>query len=353
MKYRRITLLVCYKYRFGLILPMHRAVIAIFALALLPQIGLAAAVDCAIEVNKSDEFFVEQRLRPDGSAAVDIGLKIPYSPQCLAEKRVQGSLDVEFGCKGNEARISDILFRFIGSLSEKSVCTLKFDGVSQKLIVQASSEIGLVATEKNGYWELTFDKWNLSTEKLNSSPLLGSIPKKTLRVSLPQGSRVVSFFPMATGRAEGDSAVVWDDFPSKTMAVRYTAPEPLEKNPVFLLLVALLACAAGYLLYGHFIERKKLHDRAGFLAAKRDALVREMKDLEAGYFKRQVDEQTYKRRYANLKIRLAKLRAEREMLEGRLAGNAEKKKSAEGENNGQGGRSGPAAEGSSERGGQA
>jgi len=282
-------------------------------LELLLFCSFAIAEDCAITSKNSDEFFFELHIQADGTALMKIQSKIPYSKECVQKNNLQALMQKPAECKGDI--ISDALFRSMDFFIIRSECKLSYNEQTSHLIVETSSTTEKIAAEKDGVWEVKFDKWAMAP----------STSENALKIFLPAGSEIISYFPKKNSIRE-KNFIYWQEIPSEPIGLKYSAPQPLEKNPLAIAVGALGVIVVAVLVLRKFFASKNLEKKIKELEAKKEALNKELKDSETAYLKRKIDEKTYGDLVEEIKIKISDVKVEERTLS---ASKLEKKTSQE------------------------
>jgi len=273
-----------------------------FALALL--LPLVAAEDCVLSTGNSDEFELEFLIQADGSAEMKMRFLVPYSQQCLEERNWEALSQTQGICP--EDIVSDALFRTMGFFVIESDCTVSYETESSALVIETDSKMEKIAAGSDGFYEITFEKWEMVPHKAGA--------KNTLRIVLPYNGKLDSYFPKTNSVREANS-IFWAEIPSEPTSIRYSLSDPIAENALIIggLLVA-VAVVVGLML-NRLRKQKKVEENLEKLDVKKEEVGKEMKEAQTSYLKRRIDENTFKSLMAKLQIRLNRIKAKKEAAE--------------------------------------
>ena len=262
---------------------------------------------CEIDALNATQFDLNFNIKPDGLADVSVLLKVPYSQECFNYLGVSSN---SFDCPQAVLVVQDSLFQNLGFFSNQGSCKGSFANNSLTMNFFATTDM-IVNQLQNNTVEVTFRQWNLVDAKQEDSL------NNSLTISIPLGTRLVSFYPLSDPYAVADfdkGFVVWDPIPgaSKKPSVRYST----ENNFIFVVLLAIaviIVFSAGviYLFFMKSGEHK--------IVSEIKLLKMKMSILEQDYLKGKMDETTYRRLMEQYQIQLNDLKTRYSASKGNFA----------------------------------
>ncbi len=266
-------------------------------------LGFGYAQSCDIVAEDTSEFLLELYLQEDGTGLMTTVWHIPYEWQCLQQAGLENLAITPMECR--EEGISDALFRSLDFFVISSDCLFSYDSEKGEIVIAAESVTEKIAEKKEDFWEIRFEKWNLP----EAGPETGNV----LRIGLPKGSKVVSYFPKNRSLQEG-VLIEWDPIPNEPVSIQYNVPVPFEKNPAaWAGLGFVLIAVAAYVLI-KVASEKKIREKIEGLRAKKNALAKELKNLETAYLRRRISGDEFEERVDEIKEEISETNVEEQII---------------------------------------
>lgn len=259
--------------------------------------------DCTISAENSDEFLFEVYVQADGSTEMKTIWKIPYTQECVLEKGLTEFMGTPLKC--DDGIISDVLFRSMNFFVINSECLYSFEKETRHLLIETASITEKIAKEDNGAWEIKFEKWDF-----NPPEQMGN----KMKIVLPQGARVISFFPKKDGQ-ERMGYLSWSPIPKEPIGIKYSVPVPIGRNPIAWGATIAIVLIAGAIIIKKLRDRHKVIEEIKTLKAKKVAINEEEKEMQVAYLKRRIDEQTFKKRVNELEEEKSEVDIEEKTIE--------------------------------------